>query len=334
MKLYRWKDIKKSFTEGIILGNGASIAVDKRFSYASMLEYAERNRLITKNLAKVFKYLETTDFELVLQMLWHAYRINEALNVDDSITSKAYKDLRAALIQSVRDFHIGYGAVSDRLLQMARFLKHFKTVASLNYDFLIYWAMLAGNDEFKQQWFKDCFVSGKFEEDWKWLRKPHGSADGSTLVFYPHGNLVLAAALFGDEHKIASDESEHLFDAIVSKWQSGDYSPLFVSEGTSEQKFQAINRSPYLINVYNTVLPALGSWVVIFGWSLRDQDQHILKALCSNDQLKGLAVSVVASGDVESKCFRIRKTIRETKGDNKLEIAFFDAKSEGCWVSP
>ena len=334
-KIYSWKEIQKEFTEGIILGNGASLAIHPGFSYASLFDKAKESQLITKNIDKVFTHLKTKDFELVLQMLWHAYHINRALDINDPRTSKAYENLRAALIQSIRDIHAEYGQVSDKLLQMATFLKSFKTVVSLNYDFLVYWAMLAGNSDWNQQWFKDCFVNGKFEEDWQWLREPVGNAEGATLVFYPHGNLVLATDLFGLEHKIVRDESKDLLEKVVSKWESGDYTPLFVSEGTSEQKLQAINRSSYLSSVYRCLFEDLGSRIVIFGWSIGDQDEHILKTICSNDDIETLAVSVVMSDgeNIESKCTHVEKKIRETMGDNGFEVLFFDSKSKGCLVN-
>ena len=332
-KIYSWKDIREEYTDGIILGNGASMGIHKGFSYASLFENETKSRLITENIAKVFKHLETEDFELVLQMLWHAYRINKALGINDSITSKAYQDLRAALIQSIRAIHIEYCEVSDKLLQMATFLSQFKTVVSLNYDFLVYWTMLAGNKTWNQQWFKDCFVDENFKEDWTWLRRPHGNADGATLVFYPHGNLILATDLFGDEHKIVINEFENLLDEVVRKWESGDYTPLFVSEGTSEQKLRAINRSSYLRSVYRSVFGELGSRVVIFGWSIGEQDDHILKSICSNKNIKALAVSVVDE-DIESKCTYVETKIRKIKGNDEFEVVFFDAKSKGCLANP
>ncbi len=333
-QIYRWEEIQSDFTEGVILGNGASMAIHQAFSYDSLLDKAKEINLITEDIDKVFTHLKTEDFELVLQMLWHAYHINKALDINDPITSKAYEDLRTALIRSIRDIHVNYDQVSDKLLQMATFLKQFETVVSLNYDFLVYWAMLVGNSDWDQQWFKDCFVDGKFEKDWKWLRKPLGNAGGTTLVFYPHGNLILATNLFGDEYKIVKDESGNLLDKVVHEW--GNYTPLFVSEGTSEQKLQAINRSLYLMSVYRSVIGDLGSRVVIFGWSIGDQDDHILKAICSNVHLEYLAVSVVVSEDedVRRKCSRVENKIRGTKGGNGFEVVFFDAKSKGCWANP
>src|SRR5882762_9245318 len=99
MNFCRWEEIQSDFTEGIIIGNGASRAIDERFSYDSLFEEAKQNGLITKNVAKVFQHLETKDFERVLQLLWHAYYVNKALNIDEPKTSKAYKGLQAALIK-------------------------------------------------------------------------------------------------------------------------------------------------------------------------------------------------------------------------------------------
>jgi len=126
MKIYQWNDIEGKFAEGIILGNGASIAIDKSFSYSSLLENAQKNKLIKKNVTKVFKLFQTKDFELVLRMLWYAHRINRALGIKDPTSSKAYEEIKTALIESVRKNHVDYDQVSDKLLHMAKFLKQFK----------------------------------------------------------------------------------------------------------------------------------------------------------------------------------------------------------------
>lgn len=334
MDVYEWKEIEDKFKEGIVLGNGSSIAIDRRFSYSSLFQHAEENGLLTGNVGKIFDHLRTQDFELVLRMLWHAHHINRALKIDDSVTSRAYEDLRNALICSIKDIHVEYKDVADLLLTIANFLKHFKTVVSLNYDFLVYWSMLVGNTEWSKQWFKDCFINLIFVDDWEYLRKPHDNAGGSTLVFYPHGNLVIAADLFGRETKIVTNELDPLMDTVVDKWESGKFSPLFVSEGTSNQKLNAINRSPYLKNVSESVLPKLGSCIVIFGWSIGDQDAHILNALCKNEDLTDIAVSVRKSDGIEDKCDCIGKRIREATKSRSIKVVFFNAASNGCWANP
>jgi hypothetical protein len=67
-----WSSIANGFRDSLLLGNGASIAVDGRFSYKNLLHAAKRLDLITSKLEQVFRYLKTEDFELVLEMLAHA----------------------------------------------------------------------------------------------------------------------------------------------------------------------------------------------------------------------------------------------------------------------
>lgn len=243
-------------------------------------------------------------------MLWHAFHINRALGIDDNVTSTTYDELRNALVKTVRDIHVTYDEVRDRLPRIAGFMRRFSTVVSLNYDFLVYWAMLVGNKEWGQNWFKDCFIHGKFDPDWAQYREPYGIANGSTLVFYPHGNMVLATNLFGEEIKLITEEFESLLDTIIGKWEVGEYTPLFVSEGTSSQKLHAISRSAYLTSVYNTVLPELGNRIVIFGWSMSDNDQHILDAV-ARAKPHVIAVSVRRGHkDLDDHCAAIERKLK------------------------
>ncbi len=103
----------------------------------------------------------------------------------------------------------------------------------------------------------------------EYLRRPYGQAAGATLVFYPHGSLAVARDYLGDETKLAVDAGAagDLLDTITLRWSSGNYVPVFVSEGTSKQKIAAIRRSHYLTNVYEEVLPSLGESLVMYGWS-------------------------------------------------------------------
>ena len=117
--------------------------------------------------------------------------------------------------------------------KITNFLERFDTVISLNYDLILYWAILWANDHSTVKYFKDCFIKeGEFESDWHWLRGAYGGRE-STLVFYPHGNLVLATDFFGDTRKIIRDGSlieiegkiykvtdSDLMQSIVEAWES------------------------------------------------------------------------------------------------------------------
>lgn len=330
-KINYWTDIAGEFKDGaIILGNGASIAVDKKFQYDSLLEEARKQNVIGENAEKIFKHLHTDDFEYVLQMLWHTNRINEALCVPEKKTEDAYKELRKALAETVRHVHIPYQDVKSRLLNIGTFLQSFRKVISLNYDLIVYWAMTATNAAVAGTWFKDCFQSGSFDYQWRNYEQPYGNAGDATLVFYPHGNLALAVTSNGEE-KIAASNDFDLLESILSKWANGNYPPLFVSEGTTQQKKGAIRRSGYLNTVYNEVLSELDDNIVVFGWRMSDQDQHIIEAIAQSKP-SSIAISTLTN-DNGSPSKELEKKIRTSfNNGSSMDIKFFDAESDDCWI--
>lgn len=332
MELRNWSDIAADGWDAIVLGNGASIAVDPTFSYPSLLDAAHAEKLVSDNIKQIFDYFDTKDFELVLRRLTHASKINAALGVQDRIVSDAYAGVRRALVEAIRKVHVGYEKAQPHMEAAGDFLSQFSTVVSLNYDIFVYWAMVKWNADHGLKWFKDCFIKGRFAHHWEYLKWPHPPAERATLVFYPHGNLMLALSVLGEEQKLVSSEKGALLEALFAHWQSGDYSPLFVSEGTSEQKILAIERSPYLREVYNGVLPDLGGSIVVYGWAMAEQDEHLLRPILGGKNLQQLAVSVMPTGNITKKVRNLEERIRHSVGSKQLQITFFDATSKGCWI--
>lgn len=327
-KIVDWSEIEEEFRDALVLGNGASIAIHQGFEYQSLLQEARRRFLISKQVEDIFDHLCTRDFERVLLMLWHASRINKALRIKEKKTTQAYKSLRSALVKTVTKIHPAHSDVIVQLRHMAKFMKRFKIVLSLNYDLLVYWATQRENERQPNR-FKDCFIHGEFDSDWRRYCEPYGHANRATLVFYPHGNLALATDLNGIEIKLKATTDSSLLKTVTMEWQSGKYSPIFVSEGTSKQKVSAINRSPYLKTIFDSVLPKLGRQIAIFGWSMSNNDKHILRAICRGN-LAAVAVSMVTSEPkLQDKCSEIRKKIQHC---TNARVIFFDAKSSGCWL--
>jgi len=329
-----WSSIADDFQDSLLLGNGASIAVDRQFAYKNLLRAAERLGLITSELEEVFKYLKTIDFELVLEMLWHTHHINEALGIRTRKARTAYQDIRKALVEVVRKHHCSYSYVEDLLSDAADFMMKFETIVSLNYDLIVYWAMMKGNRD-RGNWFKDGFVKDgrTYDRDWQRLRKPY-KAKGSTLVFYPHGNLALASSLTGRDHKVVVGKASDLLGQVLDDWSCARSVPLFVAEGVSRQKEAAIRRSEYLATVYDEVLADLGDSLVIYGWSLGDNDTHILKTILEG-HLRRIAVSVRTehrkATTIRDKCQEHAKRIRSHS--KKIDVTFFSAESDGCWCN-
>lgn len=328
-----WSEIKEDFREGLILGNGASIALHECFTYQSLLKQAGKKHFIEESVKDVFQHLHTKDFERVLRMLWHTSSINKALKIKDVKTRKAYKNLRVALVRTVRSIHPRYTQVSDSLPQIAKFMKRFKMVVSLNYDLLVYWAMLLENTRHQNR-FKDCFIHGEFDSEWERYLEPYGSAPRSTLVFYPHGNLALATDFNGSETKLTAGSFSNILDTAISNWQTGAYTPLFVSEGTSKQKVSTIRRSHYLNTVHGSVLPKLGKRLVIFGWSLSNNDSHIVKAICKGGLTEVAVALVTSEPNLEERRAEIKRKINNASNHRSITVIFFDANSRGCWHLP
>lgn len=325
-KIHNWKDIEKEYGGAILLGNGASIAVDSDFSYGSLKQHATDNGLLTEDVQNIFDFFHTEDFELILRIVWQATNVNKSLEIQDEKTEQAYAHVRDCLIAAVRDIHPEHEIVSDQISRVYEFLKSFKTIISLNYDLIVYWAMMYGLDIDDKHAFKDCFVGTDFDDDWQRFRDPIGNQKTCSLVFYPHGNLVLARDKIENERKISSGGLS-LLEGILSKWAKGSYVPLFVSEGTSKQKIKSIHSSYYLNTVYREVLPSLPTDIVLYGWGLGEHDLHIVDRLAKSD-INKVAVSVF--GNDQAYCNMVNQILKDKLG-NKCEVTFFDCQSDGCW---
>lgn len=329
-----WDVLRKTAWETLLLGNGASIAIHKEFAYPTLHSVADAKGLLPTT-APIFAKLGTTDFEHVLLACWYAENVNVALGTPSADISKAYAEVRTALIEAVHSVHPVHADVAADLQRVGAFASAFRTVVSLNYDLTLYWAMLLFN-AVNGSWFKDAFHHGKFETDWEYLRRPLPPAAGATLVFYPHGSLSVARNYIGDETKIAAfnGATGDLLETITREWSSGRYVPVFVSEGTSKEKVAAIRRSHYLTNVYEKVLPALRESLVVYGWSFDERDQHVLDAISMNPP-KQMAVSVFTGQpdpDQQAFCHQVLKVVDRSLAGTT--VTFFDSQSSGCWNNP
>ena len=330
-----WNQIAGDYSDTLLVGNGASIALNGCFNYNSLYQTAQADNLITPDVQAVFNYFNTTDFEHVMRMLWHAYNVNQALGISDSRTRQAYLDIREALIQTVRKSHVDFASIQHHLDPIQKFMGSFTKVLSLNYDLTVYWAMREGNETRGGPWFKDCWLSGSFEGDWEKLAAPY-KVSGATLVFYPHGSLLFATHPDAGEIKISvGGSSNSLRERIVGVWSDEDALPMFVSEGESRQKVAAISRHAYLSVVYNDVMTDIGPSVAIYGWGMADNDEHILRRIASN-RIDRIAVSVYSGGrpqaEIDKQCTELLWKIRHH--NTHARVDFFDSTSPGAWNNP
>jgi len=326
-RIFEWEEIAQNYRgSSLLLGNSASMSIDDRFGYTSLVDHARENGLFTQDIQQLFNFFNTTDFELVLRLVWQASNVNRALLIPDDRTHAAYVRVRECLIESVRDIHPEYQEISEHLPTLYRFLKNFRTVISLNYDLILYWSIMYGVDVHDHHSLKDCFVNGQFYENWRRLRDPIYGNTSTTLAFYPHGSLVLSRNNIESESKVVGN-GNGLLEAILQAWQSEQVVPLFVSEGTSQQKINSIQSSSYLNTVYREVLTTLEPSLVIYGWGLWEQDLYILQRIALA-QVRNVAVSVYGSD--QAYCNRVSHTIQQILGA-QVQIQFFHSNSPGVW---
>ncbi|HCE6393784.1 TPA: DUF4917 family protein [Pseudomonas aeruginosa] len=322
-----WEHVAPNYHRGtILLGNGASIAVSPSFGYGSLLDHAQRAGLLGADVQQLFGFFRTSDFELILRLVWQASNVNRSLQIPDNRTHQAYLNVRECLIQAVRDVHPAYDLVSGHLPSMYQFLRGFDTVISLNYDLLVYWTMTYGLDIQGGHLFKDCFLgNGMFDDAWQRFRAPYRERT-NTLVFYPHGSLALCRTAVEQEFKI-HNAGEGLLEAILAEWRSERVVPLFVSEGTMLQKVSSIQNSYYLSTVYREVLTSQRFTLTLFGWGLGEHDRHLLRRMRGTG-IQRVAVSVFGGNQVY--CNHAYQVIQDDLGP--VHVDFFDSESPGCWI--
>lgn len=324
----------------LILGNGASIAVNDCFFYTTLFDIACSNSILDTTSRELFDKFQTTDFEFILNRLRQASIINNVLNLDnDNIASQSYDNIRNSLIGAVKATHIKRSDVVFQIDNMRIFMEQFKTVVSLNYDLLVYWAIMASNNATSYK-MKDCFTKTVsmgflgFDYDIEKLREEYHGVSDPTLVFYPHGSLILVSDDNNEELKIKVSSQNNLFDEISKKWDK-KFVPLFVSEGSSEQKLKAIRRSAYLNFVYENVLGNLDKLVIIYGWKLAEQEEHLIDKIFNEKQGHQ---KVMISIYLKDPSYRDRLRDEQVRIVNLLKrknpqilVSFFDSSSSNCW---
>ncbi|HGD7813720.1 TPA: DUF4917 family protein, partial [Escherichia coli] len=85
-----WAQIAPNYHRNtILLGNGASIAVSPVLDYGSLLAYAHRAGLLTHDMNRLFQFFRTSDFEMILRLVWQASNVNRSLQIPDNRTHQA-----------------------------------------------------------------------------------------------------------------------------------------------------------------------------------------------------------------------------------------------------
>jgi hypothetical protein len=116
-----------------------------------------------------------------------------------------------------------------------------------------------------------------------------------------------------------------------------EFYPVFVSEGTSEEKVERIRHNDYLCKMYRGFTEIQGD-LVVFGHSLDQSDDHIfMDRIGRHGKTSHMYVSLLGSVDKPENRIKARRAfeIASLRNDRRpLEIKFFDAATAHVWSTP
>ena len=314
-ELEDWSALSNSinFPE-LLIGNGASLAVWRKFAYFSLFDEAQttQSRPLSPTELSVFRALDTSNFEQVLSALKNSIRVNAALTINSSSPRHRYFAIKEALIHAVRSLHIPWSQMqASSLARINSALSQYQTVYSGNYDLLNYWAVMQNPQAFEQM-FHD--PDSTFEPG------NHARQSDATRMFYLHGGMHLVKNLDGSTRILNSSESTLLASFAIN--HLGDI-PLFVNEGSSADKLKAIRSSDYLSFCYSQ-LASPKQALCIFGHNLAAQDQHLVQALLQAG-LKTLAISIYPHNPLFIQ--QQKQHYAALFAGQEVQLRFFDALS-------
>lgn len=293
----------------LLIGNGASRAVAEKFAYDSLYAAAP----LTSNDKDLFDALGTCNFEEVLDRLRTAELICTQVGHDANDIRDRYSSIRNALIGAVSTHHVTWQEVNagDRLFKIRQTLKAHDAVFTTSYDMLIYWAIMNDGSP-PGEGFGDLFWNNSHTFD-PLDTVPFGD---KTLVYWLHGGLHLCREWSGETAKTTS-AGANLLDTFASDGRI----PLFVSEGTSQQKLRAIRRSDYLEHAYKTFAEAEDD-LVVFGQAFGTQDDHLVQAIRKKPgRHVAYGIYPTTLSDTNLQQARIKNLFPDAA------VAFFDSKT-------
>ncbi|EAK4846694.1 DUF4917 family protein [Campylobacter coli] len=337
-KLLTYDEVLRQTDEGrrLLLGNGFSMAYDKnRFSFTSLLQSAIDKDIIKENsnIHQIFKNNNTSDFEEVVKILENTSKILKIYTQNESLCEQLLEDskkLKQFLVDIVTNNHPEkiIEIPNNKFDSTIEFIKSYDKIYSLNYDLLLYWAT-----EKLREKINDKIIQDKTE----FIDGFHNSDNGNDVVFdnnsrgntcfYLHGALHIFDS--GDEiiKKTYLRTGRPLKEQITEELNSNRY-PVFVSEGTSEQKKTKIIHNAYLNHCYKS-LSSIGGNLIVFGTMLKSNDEHIQDAILKSRVTNiYFGVSSLEKGQKDLNSF-IEKNNNLEK--NRKQIFFYNYRTVRIW---
>lgn len=318
----------------VLLGNGFSRACrDDIFAYGKLFERANFAPL-SPTAKRAFEVLNTPDFEIVMRALRNAAKLVPVYaakrpQIADALRADA-DGLREVLAKTIADSHPSRPSeISENEYRHCRtFLNHFDNIYTLNYDLLLYWALMHEeidpeikfDDGFRQpDDGPETYVTWDVEKSTK------------QTLFYLHGGLHVFDAGAEIQKFTWKQTEKALIDQIREALNTNRF-PLIVAEGTSREKLAKIQHSGFLNRSYRS-FSKIGGALFVYGHSMAENDEHIMR-LVERGITKMLFVGLHGKPTSPSNQEIIARTeeMETARGDRRrLDVRFFDTESAEVW---
>lgn len=322
----------------LLVGNGFSIACRPDiFVYKKLFEQADFSAL-SDYAMRAFEALRTTDFERVIRALNDAAAIGRAYGLEELDIERFQANansLKEILVQTIAKSHPERPSeIADNEYEACQsFLSQFHTVYSLNYDLLLYWTQMhhenpldvKSDDGFRTS--REDIESGVQSDYVVW---ESGQSHEQNMWFL-HGALHVFDS--GTEvqkytwNRTGVRLIEQVRDAL-----SRNFFPLFVAEGSSDEKLERIRHSDYLAKAYRS-FESIQHCLFIFGLSLATNDEHFLR-LIERGKLQHLFVGLHGDPGTDDNKKIVRRASLMSGNRSKsrpLVIDFYDSSTANVW---
>ena len=304
-----WLDLNLN-KANLLFGNGLGRTYWKAFGYNSLLDiFGDQpvgRYLCTKEL---FSKLKTSNFEEVLRAIYHAYQVSID-NLD--ATKTLYIDVQKALIGAVNLVHPKHSQIPNE--KIGKCFCKYRSVFTTNYDLLPYWAILSGHTHVLVDffWSSQAFDLSNVELH-----------EDKIPVYFLHGALHLRSKSISDTQKIPIKLESEVNGAL--KLDFDQSFPLFITEGSSEQKLNRIKANSYLNFCYESLSKTNGE-LDIYGHELnKDFDNHIIDAIRQSNNTR-IVVSVFSELSMAQKNLFMGR-IRSLFSDQNKKIDFYESNT-------
>jgi hypothetical protein len=290
----------------------------------------------------LFKKLGTQDFEIAIRHLQDAATVL-------GVYQPSYKELlqtfekdagviKDALVSAIAKRHPDrpYDISEGQYRACRSFLAPFHHIFTLNYDVLLYWALMQDEVDDLDLRPDDGFRHPEADPDLPYVSWQEAQ---SSNVHYLHGALHL----FDNGTEIIKYTWSKTDKAIVDQIRDAldeDKYPLFVAEGNSESKVERILHIAYLhkaLRSFETCFGPANNAIVIFGHSLAANDQHILRYIAAGGAAN-LLVGLYGDPASESNKAKIAKADElvalrtKVRGDRfQLKVTFYKTETARVW---